>query len=185
MKLFASILTTAVITGSVWGLVVLQPAMADSTQQAQINNESSDVSRDAKRRGTSQQYLRGVTKTISLESLPKLWREFDRKLVEPDKLPDNLGRIVVLYQNLNSDFTEAQVTIGYPAEKSPLASDLVAFPAIEEAELLMHRGQHSESELIDAWGRINFQKPVDALVEIHYLNSQGQPESSQLSVYYK
>ncbi|WP_333002165.1 hypothetical protein [Vibrio coralliilyticus] len=185
MKLFASILTTAVITGSVWGLVVLQPAMADSTQQAQINNEFSDVSHDVKRGDTPQQYLRGVTKTISLESLPSLWREFDSKLVESDKLPDNLDRIVVLYQELNSDFTEAQVTIGYPTEKSPLASDLVALPAIEQAELLMHRGQHSESELMDAWGRINFQKSVDALVEIHYLNSQGQPESSQLSVYYK
>ena len=69
MKLFASILTTAVITGSVWGLVVLQPAMADSTQQAQINNEFSDVSHDVKRGDTPQQYLRGVTKTISLESL--------------------------------------------------------------------------------------------------------------------
>ena len=57
MKLFASILTTAVITGSVWGLVVLQPAMADSTLQAQINNESSDVSRGVKQGDTPQQYL--------------------------------------------------------------------------------------------------------------------------------
>ena len=35
MKLFASILTTAAITGTVWGLVVHQPAMADTTKMNQ------------------------------------------------------------------------------------------------------------------------------------------------------
>ena len=200
MKLFASILTTAAITGAVWGLVVHQPAMADTTKniqvpqlevpQLKVTKASANASSDEKQKEVSQQYLDGVTKTLPLESVGTLWGDFERIIAEQNKLPANWDTIIVLYQNLNSDFTEATVTIGFPstnnsATDNSATNNLVALPAIEKAQPLLKRGKYSESELIDAWQQINFQRQVDALVEIHYLNPQGEPESSQLSVYYK
>ena len=200
MKLFASILTTAAITGAVWGLVVHQPAMADTTKnnqlpqlevpQLKVTKASANASSDEKQKEVSQQYLDGVTKTLPLESVGTLWGDFERMIVEQNKLHANWDTIIVLYQNLNSDFTEATVTIGFPstgnsATDNSATNNLVALPEIEIAQPLLKRGKYSESELIDAWQQINFQRQVDALVEIHYLNQQGEPESSQLSVYYK
>ena len=200
MKLFASILTTAAITGAVWGLVVHQPAMADTTKniqvpqlevpQLKVTKASANASSDEKQKEVSQQYLDGVTETLPLESVGTLWGDFEHIIAEQNKLPANWDTIIVLYQSLNSDFTEATVTIGFPSTNNSATShsatnNLVALPAIEKAQLLLKRGKYSEPELIDAWQQINFQRQVDALVEIHYLNTQGEPESSQLSVYYK
>ena len=200
MKLFASILTTAAITGAVWGLVVHQPAMADTTKniqvpqlevpQLKVTKASANASSDEKQKEVSQQYLDGVTETLPLESVGTLWGDFERMIVEQNKLHANWDTIIVLYQNLNSDFTEATVTIGFPstgnsATDNSATNNLVALPEIEIAQPLLKRGKYSESELIDAWQQINFQRQVDALVEIHYLNPHGEPESSQLSVYYK
>ncbi|MGF1682961.1 hypothetical protein [Photobacterium minamisatsumaniensis] len=185
MKLFASILTTGAIAGSILGLVVFQPVMAENAQQDQAKPALDDISIHTKSSKDTQQFLHGVTKTIPLQSISILWRDFENKVVEKNKLPAGSDRVIVLYQNFNSDFTEAKVTIGYPTQKNVLSNAMVELPTIEKADLLLSRGKHSESELIDAWSRINFQKSVEALVETHYLSPLGLPESSQLSVYYK
>lgn len=191
MKLFASILTASAMTGSIWGLVLFQPVMAESAKQDELKPDvikaQAHIQGEKKAADTDYQYLNGVTKNIALESLSALWGEFEIDWVEQDKLPKNLDRIVVLYQDLNSDFTQAKVTIGYLVTENLSSPDLVTLPVMGKGneDVLASRGQYSVSEFIDAWGRIDFKKPVDALVEVHYLSSQGQPESSQLSVYYK
>lgn len=195
MKLFASILTTAAITGAVWGLVVHQPAMADTTekrqenqhqaQRLQVSSAPTSASSGEKLKEAPQPYLRGVTKTLPLESINTLWDEFERIVTQQNKLPANWGTVIVLYQNLNSDFTEATVTIGFPSSTNSSADNVVVLPEVEKSLPLLERGKYSEAELVDAWQQINFQRQVEALVEIHYLTPQGEPESSQLSVYYK
>ncbi|WP_438462579.1 hypothetical protein [Marinomonas sp. PE14-40] len=191
MKLFASILTAGAITGSIWGLVLFQPVMAESAKpdelQPGVSMTQAHTQVETKLPNIDRQYLNGVTKSIALESMSALWGEFEGEWVEQNKLPENLNRIVVLYQDLNSDFTQATVTIGYVTPKQTTSKDLIALPVLGKGneDVLASRGQYSVSEFIDAWGRIDFKKSVDALVEVHYLSPQGQPESSQLSVYYK
>jgi|GEM_PF-3337863 len=191
MKLFASILTASAITGSIWGLVLFQPAMAESAKQDELKPDVSIAQAhsqgEKKLPEIERQYLNGVTKNIALESMSALWGEFEGEWVKQNKLPEKLDRIVVLYQDLNSDFTQAKVTIGYIAPEQASSKDFIALPLMGKGneDVLASRGQYSVSEFIDAWGRIDFKKPVDALVEVHYLSPQGQPESSQLSVYYK
>lgn len=191
MKLFASILTASAITSTIWGLVLFQPVMAESAKQDELKPDvikaQAHIQGEKKVADTDYQYLNGVTKNIALESMSALWGEFEIEWVEQNKLPESFDRIVVLYQDLNSDFTQAKVTIGYLVPDNLSSPDLIALPAMGKGneDVLASRGQYSVSAFIDAWGRIDFKKPVDALVEVHYLSSQGQPESSQLSVYYK
>lgn len=182
MKLFASIATTVIIASAVWGLVLFQPALAESAKVPQMDKQL-EPAQDAL--AGTEHYLRGVTKTISLKTVPTLLEEFEDTYIQTGKLPENFDRIIILYQEFNPSFTEAKVTIGFNVAKSPLANDLIKLPPIEKTELLLKRGDHSESELTTAWEAINFQKSVKAVIEIHFLESKGESESSQLSVYYQ
>ncbi len=182
MKLFASIATTVAITGAVWGLVLFQPALAESPKAPQVEEQLKPTHNALT---GNEHYLRGVTKTISLKAMPALLEEFEDSYIQTGKLPENFDRIIILYQEFNASFTEAKVTIGFNVAKSPLANDQIKLPPMDRTELLLKRGDHSESELTKAWEEINFQKSVKAVIEIHFLESRGEPESSQLSVYYQ
>lgn len=178
MKLFASIATTALITGSIWGLVLAQPAVAEDASGAKssatpvVDNKPNN-------------YLRGVTQTIALQGVPNLWDKFYARIDEANPIPQKVDRIVVLYQAFNADFSEAEVTIGYPTTAGAIASDLTKLPDIADAKLLLKEGKHNEAELTEAWQKIDFAKKPYAVVETHYLNQHGLPEASQMSVYYK
>lgn len=185
MKLFASMLTTGIIACGIWSLVILQPAMAETPPLKLVKPALQDSQSPISARDNNPQYVRGLTKTMSLQSMPVFWSEFNQEVVLKNKLPNKLDRIVVLYRHINKDFTEAEVTIGYLVEKSSLANDAIELPPVDNWVLLLSQGEHSEAELTDAWKQINYQKSVESLVEIHYLNEQGKPVSSQLSVYYK
>lgn len=183
MKLFASIATTIIISGSVWGLVMAQPKVTE------IDNKLSE-SRDTKIAATvidkrPKDYLQGITRTISLEGVPQLWDKFYAKYDTNNPLPESVDRIIVLYQEFNKDYSEATVTVGYETAKTAIASSLKKLPDISDAKLLLKQGKHTENELTEAWKQINFAKQPFAVVEIHEINQHGLPESSQMSVYYK
>ncbi|MEZ8099256.1 hypothetical protein [Vibrio bivalvicida] len=178
MKLFASIATTTLITGSIWGLLLVQPAVAEDVNTAK---KPTAPAVDEK----PNNYLRGITQTIALQGVPNLWDKFYANIDETNPLPQTVDHIVVLYQAFNADFSEAKVTIGYPTTAGAIASDLTKLPDIADAKLLPSDGNHNADELTKAWQKIDFAKKPYAVVETHYLNQHGLPESSQMSVYYK
>ncbi len=112
MKLFASILTTVGITGAVWGLLHIQPAIADvSTEQpmaqsskSESSNKKSSVStpyidkpEKAKRPVTANTtYLQGLSKTILLEDMPDLWVDFYQNLEANDEKIAQQQKVVVI-----------------------------------------------------------------------------------------
>lgn len=194
MKLIASLLTTTAITGAVWGLVMLQPVMADSKLENPVKTETAvrkDKQKDSRHKVYSLSHVQGMTKTLPLDSISDFWQEFEQQFIDTGKLPQNLDRLVVLYQEINSDYTQAKVTIGYITETDDLTKkrakkdNIVTIPAIEKAQRLLEKGDYSKIELSDAWQQINYKKSVDVLIETHYLTPQGLPKSSQLSIYYK
>ncbi|ELB1500940.1 hypothetical protein VQD75_004722 [Vibrio alginolyticus] len=177
MKLLASILTTAAITGSTWTLAINQPTITGI--KATVENYQKEMI-------TRLHLVEGVTKIAPLESLPTLWSEFESYITNTKEAPENIDRVIVLYEGFNSDFTEAKITIGYPVGNAHrLSKNLVALPDSAKAHQFLSRGPHPEAELVDAWGKISSLKSLDAVTEIHYLDSRGQSISSQLSVYYK
>lgn len=83
MKLFASLLTTVGITGLVWGLLHIQPAIADasteqpikevSTNKSSIDKQPKNKSVEVKQQATANTtFLQGLSKTIPLEDVPEL-----------------------------------------------------------------------------------------------------------------
>ncbi|MBY7730200.1 hypothetical protein JHW46_07505 [Vibrio splendidus] len=198
MKLFASILTTVGITGAVWGLLHIQPAIADaSTEQpivqssvskSSISTPSIDKSAEVKQQATANTtYLQGLSKTIPLEGVPDLWVDFYQNLEANDEEVALQQKVVVIYQDISSDFSKATVTIGFPTKKSTSNKNnhLIQIPNKAKGTLLLSKGEHTEQELAQAWEGIAILKEVDKVIEHHQLNQHGLPDSSELYVYYK
>ncbi|OBT18594.1 hypothetical protein A9266_16060 [Vibrio tasmaniensis] len=197
MKLFASLLTTIGITGAVWGLLHIQPAIADasteqpiaelSTNKSSIDKQPKNKSVEVKQQATANTtYLQGLSKTISLDDVPNLWVDFYQSLEVNDK-EGAQQQVIVIYQDISLDFSEATITIGFPTQqsKSNKNKSLIKVPSKAKGTLLLGKGEHTEQELAHAWEGIAILKEVDMVIEHHQLNQHGLPDSSELYVYYK
>ncbi|MFA0310281.1 hypothetical protein BH581_00330 [Vibrio splendidus] len=198
MKLFASLLTTVGITGAVWGLLHIQPAIADasteqpitvsSTNKSSIDKQPKNQSVEVKQQATANTtYEQGLSKTIPLDDVPNLWVDFYQNLEANDEEIAQQQKVIVIYQNISSDFSEATVTIGFPTQqsKSNKNKPLIEIPSKAKGTLLLGKGEHTEQELAQAWEGIAILKEVDMVIEHHQLNQHGLPDSSELYVYYK
>lgn len=96
-------------------------------------------------------------------------------------------KVIVIYQDINLDFSEATITIGFPIQqsKSNKNKPLIKIPSKAKGTLLLGKGEHTEQELAHAWEGIAILKEVDMVIEHHQLNQHGLPDSSELYVYYK
>ena len=197
MKLFASLLTTVGITGAVWGLLHIQPAIADasteqpitvsSTNKSSIDKQPKNKSVEVKQQATANTtYLQGLSKTIPLDDVPDLWVDFYQNLEVNDK-ESTQQQVIVIYQDISLDFSEATITIGFPTQQSKLNKNkpLIKIPSKAKGTLLLGKGEHTEQELAHAWEGIAILKEVDMVIEHHQLNQHGLPDSSALYVYYK
>ncbi|MEZ8152791.1 hypothetical protein AB6E95_15695 [Vibrio splendidus] len=198
MKLFASLLTTVGITGVVWGLLHIQPAIADasteqpiaelSTNKSSIDKQPKNKSVEVKQQATANTtYLQGLSKTIPLDDVPNLWVDFYQNLEANDEEIAQQQKVVVIYQDISSDFSTATVTIGFPTQQSTSNKNnrLIQIPNKAQGSLLLRKGEHTEQELAQAWEEIAILKEVDMVIEHHQLNQHGLPDSSELYVYYK
>ncbi|MEZ8630763.1 hypothetical protein AB6D56_09470 [Vibrio lentus] len=198
MKLFASLLTTVGITGAVWGLLHIQPAIADasteqpitvsSTNKSSIDKQPKNKSVEVKQQATANTtYLQGLSKTIPLDDVPDLWVDFYQQLGTNDKNVGQQQKVIVIYQDISLDFSEATITIGFPTQqsKSNKNKPLIKVPSKAKGILLLGKGEHTEQELAHAWEGIAILKEVDMVIEHHQLNQHGLPDSSELYVYYK
>lgn len=199
MKLFASLLTTVGITGAVWGLLHIQPAIADasteqpitesSTNKSSIDKKPTNKPAEVKQQATANTtYLQGLSKTIPLDDVPNLWVNFYQSLEVNDKEgAQQQQKVIVIYQDINLDFSEATITIGFPIQQSKLNKNkpLIKIPSKAKGTLLLGKGEHTELELAQAWEGIAILKEVDMVIEHHQLNQHGLPDSSGLYVYYK
>ncbi len=198
MKLFASLLTTVGITGVVWGLLHIQPAIADASTEQPITESSTNKSSidkqpknkpvEVKQQATANTtYLQGLSKTIPLDDVPDLWVDFYQQLGTNDKNIEQQQKVIVIYQDISLDFSEATITIGFPIQQSKLNKNkpLIKIPSKAKGSLLLGKGEHTEQELAHAWEGIAILKEVDMVIEHHQLNQHGLPDSSELYVYYK
>ncbi|MGV2986690.1 hypothetical protein ACE1OE_03525 [Vibrio sp. E150_011] len=191
MKLFASLLTTMLIAGTIWGAVLMQPVMAESSSKTQTSKttDKTTINQQVKQKSSTNNntYIHSVvTKNISLDAntVAALWVEFEDKITKQENLPETLDRLVVIYQNMSDNFSHATVSIGFPVEASTQKDGYIELISSAQGQQLLNRGEHSKTEIANAWEAINFRKPVKAVIETHYLNALGQEESSQLVVHY-
>lgn len=181
MKLLTSLFITALIYGAMWFAVIQQPAIAmknDSLVEPSMNADGSPKQLTP--------YIRPiVSRNVPFDNVLALWTEFEEQLTDLDQITMTTDSVVLLYRNINSDFTRAHITIGFIVmQHAPEPKD-IELPSTQEYQQLLSRGPYSDSDMEGAWEEIDYRRPIDAVVETHYLNPLGQEELSQLVVYYK
>ena len=92
---------------------------------------------------------------------------------------------VVRYQEPHKVFRKAKGPVGLIQTSTSDGKPNANFPSIKQAVTLLNKGQHDDTELTNAWEMIDFRREVKAVLERHYLNQHGLPDSSELYVYYK
>lgn len=197
MKLLASLLTTTAITASIWGALQVQPAIAKigplasktDTSSAEVSlarDSSSDAGFDMTQPGS----VIGVTQAVTLQSVPQVWASFyeqvesgkNKNLSSENVVSDE---VIVLYQEIARDFSEAKVTVGFRQKAGSDVKPSARFSSLNKAVTLLNKGKHDDTELTSAWEMIDYRRDVEAVFERHYLNQHGLPDSSELYVYYK
>ncbi|WP_372047582.1 hypothetical protein [Vibrio atlanticus] len=158
-----------------------------STKQSSISKPLTNKPATKKPQVTANTtFLQGLSKTIPLEDVPELWVDFYQSLEVNDEKSAQ-QQVIVIYQDISLDFSEATITIGFPTQQSKLnkKKPLIKIPSKSKGTLLLGKGEHTEQELAHAWEGIAILKEVDLVIEHHQLNQHGLPDSSELYVYYK
>ena len=203
MKLFGSLLTTGLIVASVWFIASLQIATASNpaaaSEQAapkkeanqlhastKTNTAEPDTQKPTKKHNKSSLLalnIAGVSEHISLSSATKLWQRFEQKTLLHAKLTKQPSKIYVYYRNFGQNYQSADVTIGYNAEIiNPVAGSTAKLNG--QYQRLLQKGSYNTAELTTAWEKIDYRQKIHSVVEIHYLDNNSQPTSTEVLVKY-
>lgn len=185
----SSIVKTLIIVVVVWGvaLLQLQPVIAS---EAFVKAEKVEKKKDkpvAEHRDLitlERIEIVGVQKKTSLNNLDVLWQQFENKSLLQNRLVKQPDRVVVLYQNFDNNYQQADIAIGYPKNLVSPATDVITIAGGKYAQVLPN-AKYSDAELMSAWQKLDYRKSIHSVVETHDLNSLGEVTSSQVSVLYK
>ncbi|WP_062270822.1 hypothetical protein [Endozoicomonas arenosclerae] len=104
----------------------------------------------------------GISKSIQLASIDGLWKEFLDQKALSGQLKSERFTIFAIYSDFNSQFSRARVSIGY-FDKA-MKGNRIDLPQGKQVPILK-KGQHSMSAMVSAWDKIDYQRPVKAVVE--------------------
>lgn len=178
MNRTTSILTTIVIFAALWFLTI---SLTPSLQQ--ISQETKQPPASSSNTTNSAITIAGVSATIELNDINSLWQRFSDDSALQEQVSVKTPTIYVIYQNLNSDYSNAKVSIGYDARHlaQQTLAQLVELPTASQESLLQY-GQHSNDALLNAWERLDNNRLVEYIIETHEV---GNIITSKIDVAYQ
>lgn len=208
MNLLPSIVVTLLITVLIWGLLLVQPQAESQLQPAVVAGQQSAQPLSNTERVTTQSdhsaenhnsteqasagitwpaSLNAVTRMIDLTHIDQLWADFIPQL---DHVRENPQKIYVYYRQFDATYTQAKVSIGIDGQiavpvavKSALPG--TGLPGAGRYQPLLRKGKHSNAELAEGWNKINYNRGVESVLEVHFLDADYNPGESQLFVEYQ
>lgn len=210
MNLPSSLVVTSFIVAMVWLSLVFQPESAWA-QAAQTNSSSqSSAAVDAEALPASKPViegpvtvkepavaastlkmaelaLEGISRSsdLSPESVANLWLEFADRYDLHRRLNESKVTTYALYQNFNSDFSRAEISVGYRSEDLNGKGQVIATLTANTYNELLAPARHSTEKIAMSWADIDYTRDVGAVLEKHQVNASGQVESSALYVLYR
>lgn len=204
MNLLGSLMTTGIIVAGVWGIAVMQiPSESQPKEekaeliQGSIANkvkqhaqtlvakvEKQVTANDEQNEQTAQINIVGISRNVKLKNIADVWQLFESNKPIQNSLNDNPNRVFVYYRGFQKNYQEAQVTIGYPAALFDRPAAVTSIENKGYASILA-KGAHSSKKLLNAWQNIDYQKKVDSVLEIHYLDKNAIPYQSEVFVRYQ
>ena len=126
----------------------------------------------------------GITKRVALSNIDSLWLAFDNQDALHNQLKGYPDTVYVYYRDFSSDYSSAQVSVGYPADMFAIPTGKVTLPKGNYITLLPPK-KYSDKQLFAIWENIDFRRNINALIEIHQLSKGGDVVSSQILIAYQ
>jgi len=199
MKLLSALFTTFIIVAIVWGIALLQMSSTSEEKDLTENSQKHETQMNVKTgspatsRATIQDSaiaanqlstnIAGVNAYISIANIDRVWQSFKDKTLLHARLIKQPNKVYVYYRNFSNDFQSAEVTIGYNADIiKPLSQPTAQVKG--SYSMLLGKGAHTEAKLAEAWTKIDYRKQLHSVVEIHYLDKNSLPTSTEMLVKY-
>lgn len=129
--------------------------------------------------------ITGITAVLALTKAESLWTQLNNDSRFTTSLTTSTPTMYAYYRDFNADYSEAKVSVGYHSEDITLKTIQPVRLYQGDYQALVKPGLHDQTQLLNAWQKIDYQRTVKAVLEKHTLNEQGQITSSSLLVLYK
>lgn len=201
MNLFNSILTSLVIVAIFWGAALFQTNIAHAfepektsptltkevkTKEMVKKQKSTTIAQISKANIQKAEtiHIAGIHQRIELADIHFLWQKFSDRPELHKHLKHRPKKVYVLYQNINKNYQQAEVTIGYDINE---LSKFTKHYSIDTSQytVLLPASKYDKKQLSEAWGKMNHHKAKEYVLEVHTLNKAGDVITSQVFVSYK
>lgn len=197
MKLASSLIVTGIIACSLWGVALLQPmpARAISSVQHTFTDKAPSEASAAKGAITestqrekplivlNKLVISGTTAVMPTSQVQQLWQDFNADTSLNRRLTKQPKAVYVFYRDFSANFEQSTITIGYSVDALSSADKSVTLSAASY-ERLLSRKNHNTQDIADAWKNIDYRRPINRVIEIHYLSKSSTVLSSELLVEY-
>jgi hypothetical protein len=190
MNLFNSVFTSLIIiTAFLGGALFKGNAMQmQSTNQARspTDDKSKHTVTTLLDKAINVEYLHisGIKQRIELNDIHELWQRFSNQSALHKTLKHPPKKVFVLYNALSKNYEQADVAIGYEITVLTQKENNYTIDT-SNYSILLPSDKYSELQIANAWGKIDYDKVIDYVLEVHSLNTAGENTSTQIFVYYK
>jgi hypothetical protein len=193
MSLFNSIFTSFIIVATVWGVALFQGKIAHAIQPKKViqtvQNEAKEVKEPSivnltKAVQPESIHITGIRQQIELADIQLLWQKFSDRAELHKHLKHQPNKIYVLYQKVSENYQQAEVTIGYDTNEMTQFDKHYSIDISHNA-VLLPANKYDKKQISDAWGKINYQKIKEYVLEVHTLNKFGETTTTQVFVSYQ
>lgn len=193
MNLFWSILSSFIILVVFWSVALFQSNIAIAFEERTIENTITNEQLlnntrkidKAKQEQLTKISVSGIKQEIALNQINKLWQQFNNDEHLHRQLKKQPAKIYVVYQKLSDNYQKALVTIGYDIQIIDRDNTIVTQLNTQDLLILKPLKKYTDSELTEAFEKINYSKPIDYILEIHSLDLSGETIASQLLIAYQ
>ncbi|WP_375749001.1 hypothetical protein [Vibrio sp. HN007] len=175
MSLFKSIVVTVVITLAVWTAVIYQPQNTASAVSVQSNKSQPTI--------IPEDYVELVHQTVRLDKTDQLWDALNMQLAKHSE--KDLNAIVLVYNEFSADFSMVEISAGIVRAEKSNHLEFASKSDSETSSVLLPPGYYDEVAMEDAWLKVNYNREIEAIVEVHYMESSHMPGGNSLTVFYK
>lgn len=205
MNLFNSILTSLVIVAIFWGAALFQTNIAHAFETEKTSPvlaeevKIKEAKKEVKKKQTSTTiaqiskadtkdpetiHIAGIHQRIELADIHFLWQKFSDRPELHKHLKHRPKKVYVLYQNINKNYQQAEVTIGYDINELSKFTKHYSINTSQYTALLPAK-KYDKKQLSEAWGKMNHHKAKEYVLEVHTLDKAGDVITSQVFVSYK
>ncbi|RYV03346.1 hypothetical protein SOPP22_03485 [Shewanella sp. OPT22] len=174
-------MTSVVVVAAICLIALYQPKYAYAAPQVKALTSKIENASKAKAVELKLVGVRGKVNNYDIASLENLLRKKEEQLFSSFKIQPE--QLYIVYQNFTDNFQAMTVTMGY--DSRILRGEQQTYPYPKgKTQLLLAKHKHTSKELLNAWNKIDYSRPIKAVIEINYLAEDGSTLSAELKVLY-